>query len=80
LELSQAIVEARVVFGSCTVDEAVDYIKSVSIFLFKRDEIGFELAELDRDYELYKKGQLILNMDVILKEVLEIKKKKGHFE
>ena len=80
MELSQAIVKARVDLGSCTVDEAVNYAKSASIFLFKRDEIGFELAELDRDYELYKKGQLALNMDVILKEALEIKKNKGHFE
>ena len=55
------------------VEECVDNIRGHALNLFLYPEIKAELTELYAEYELFKKGELILDMDSIKKSAMKWK-------
>ena len=55
------------------VEECIDNIRSHSPSLFLYTEINAELTELYAEYELFKRGELILDMDSIKKSAMKWK-------
>ncbi len=66
--------------GLVSVDSSIEYVKNYCYLIIPREDVGWELAELDSEYKMYKKGEIQLDLNVILKQALRKRKDKGHFE
>ena len=53
------------------VDECIKNIRAHAPNLFLYSEINAELTELYAEYELFKKGELIIDMDSIKKSAMK---------